>query len=314
MANVTIIIPSYNHSNFLLDRLKSIANQTYSDWEAIIIDDKSTDCSVKLITNFIEGNTNFKVKHFIINEKNSGSGYLSWQKGIELAETQYIWIAETDDVSDNIFLESQIKLLEKFPEAALVFSNSQYIDENGLFLYTSEKRTEKLKNLNTDYNELKASILITDMPFETLITNGSSVVFRKSSDKIPESIFNNKQCSDIFLWTYLVKDKTFIFNNLTLNYFRRHDNSTTTLSTKYKLKSIYIEKFHYLNYFSQTDKVKLLLKHYIQDYIFHDKSEWFINSIFKEIESLKKFKFYFYIILIKEVLNKIYNKCHIKAR
>ena len=89
MPNVSIIIPSYNHAIFLQDRLNSIVNQTYKDWETIIIDDKSTDNSVEIIEKFIKQNLNFKVKHFCVNETNSGSGYHSWKKGIELAETNY---------------------------------------------------------------------------------------------------------------------------------------------------------------------------------------------------------------------------------
>ena len=53
MPNVSIILPSYNHALFLQDRLDSILNQTYQDWEAIIIDDNSTDNSVELIKKFI---------------------------------------------------------------------------------------------------------------------------------------------------------------------------------------------------------------------------------------------------------------------
>ena len=311
MAALTIIIPSFNHANFLQERLNSILNQTYSDWVAIIIDDCSTDESVKVLKKFADKNKE-KIKHFIINEFNSGSGYKSWEKGIKLADTEYIWIAETDDYSEVTFLESQIQLLDRNPKAALVFSNSQYVDENGAFLYTSKRRTERLQNLNSYYNELDASVLVNDMPLDTLITNGSSVVFRKPCNKIPKFIFNNKQSSDMFLWTYLVMDKTFVFNKLVLNYFRRHDNSTTTLTNKYRLKSIYIEKFNYLDYFSQRRKTKLVLKNYIQNHVVYNKSEWFINSIFKEVEFLGEFKFYFYLILIKEILHKIYSKCQIK--
>ena len=53
MAKLSIILPSYNHSEFLQDRLESIKNQSYKDWEAIIIDDKSTDNSIEIIRKFI---------------------------------------------------------------------------------------------------------------------------------------------------------------------------------------------------------------------------------------------------------------------
>ena len=89
-------MPCFNHAKFLQERLDTILNQTYTDWELIIIDDQSTDTSIAILSEFVKKNVS-RVKHFIINESNSGSGYFSWQKGIELAQTKYIWIAETDD-------------------------------------------------------------------------------------------------------------------------------------------------------------------------------------------------------------------------
>lgn len=152
MPQVSIIIPSFNHALFLKQRLQSILDQTYTDWEAIIIDDKSTDNSVEIITKFIIDNPDFKIKHFIVNEVNSGSGYNSWKRGIELAETEFIWIAETDDYSDAYFLEESVRVLEKYNTLPLVFCSSNYVDQDGNYLYDSRNRT---KDLNVDENNYK---------------------------------------------------------------------------------------------------------------------------------------------------------------
>ena len=63
---VSIIIPSYNHSNFLEDRINSIINQTYTNWELIIIDDNSDDDSVSKLKLLLK-NYNHKIKYFIVN-------------------------------------------------------------------------------------------------------------------------------------------------------------------------------------------------------------------------------------------------------
>ena len=144
MSKVSIILPSYNHKKFLKQRLDSIVNQSFTDWELIIIDDCSTDGSIEVLTDFVKLYKD-KVKHFILNESNSGSGYTSWKKGIELANTEYVWIAETDDYSEVIFLEETIKILEQNKECALVFCNSNYVDEQNIFLYDSSSRTKHLK-------------------------------------------------------------------------------------------------------------------------------------------------------------------------
>ena len=72
-------------------------NQTFQDFEIIFLDDCSTDNSKAIIEDF---RLNPKVKHIIHNKANSGSTFEQWKKGIELSKGEYIWVAESDDVSD----------------------------------------------------------------------------------------------------------------------------------------------------------------------------------------------------------------------
>ena len=144
MNNVSIILPSYNHRSFLVERLNSVLNQSYTYWSLIIIDDCSTDGSIELLESFYKKNKD-KVSHFSINKTNSGSGYNSWKKGIELARSKYIWIAETDDFSHPSFLEEQIKVLDSDSSLALSFCASIYVDKEGTSLYTTDKRTSDLE-------------------------------------------------------------------------------------------------------------------------------------------------------------------------
>lgn len=303
MAIVTIILPNFNHSNFLQKRLDSISNQTFKDWEIIIIDDCSTDDSASILENFQKSFPK-KVVSFIKNDQNSGSGYKSWKKGIELCKTKYIWIAETDDFAENNFLEIQIKLLEKYPNAALTFCNSQYVDELGNFLYKSNNRTKDLINSEYVFSEVDSNILLNKMPMDTYITNASSVVFRNPKVSIPEIIFSYKQCSDIFLWTFIIKNKSIIFNSEILNYFRQHKNSTTTLNYKSNVNGIFKEKLEYLKYFNQKHKAKLLISNHINNYIIHNKKEWLKNSIFKNSNLSQSLKIYFYADLIRKIVKK----------
>lgn len=303
MTKVSIIIPSYNHGHFLKDRLTTIAKQTYKNWEAIIIDDKSSDNSVEIITNFITDNPTFKVKHFIINEDNSGSGYNSWQKGIELAETEYIWIAETDDYSDTNFLKELVLILEEHSNCALAFCNSNYV-ENNKIIYTSSKRTNDLNVGENNFKIIKSDVFLNRMPFNTYITNGSAVVFRKPINKIPIEIFNNRLCSDLFLWSYLVQGSSFAFLNKKLNYFRRHEGSTSSYLQKNKLESVYHEKAKYLNYFLQTDKYGQFIDHYIKHYIWSNKKDFLNTESIQKINLNKNLKMLYFYKLSKFIISK----------
>ena len=189
MLKVSIIIPSYNHAVFLKDRLDTILNQTFKNWEAIIIDDQSSDNSVQVIKDFLKINPDFRVKYFIVNDENSGSGYNSWKKGIELAETEYIWIAETDDYSDTDFLEELVKILDQNENVALAFCGSNYV-ENSEIIYDSTNRTKDLEVDVGKYKILGGNVFLSKMPFNTYITNGSSVVFRRPKEKMNVELFN----------------------------------------------------------------------------------------------------------------------------
>ncbi|WP_310556212.1 glycosyltransferase [Flavobacterium sp.] len=304
MPKVTIIIPSYNHNAFLIDRLETIVSQTYKDWEAIVIDDKSTDNSVAIIEKFIEKNPSFKVKHFIINTQNSGSGYTSWEKGIELAETDYIWIAETDDYSEPTFLEEQISVLEQNKNAALSFCVSNYV-EDGKIRYDSTKRTKDLNVIDGENKVFNGKVFIDRMPFNTYITNGSAVVFRKPLNPIPKAIFNNRQTSDLFFWTFLLQNADFIFLNKALNYFRRHSDSTTTKMNLVEQKNIYIEKIKYLNFFNQTHKFPLFLKHYFENYVWQNKRKVSDTKFLNNLENVPQIKTKYYFYLVKFFIHKM---------
>lgn len=307
MAKLSIILPSYNHSAFLTDRLESISNQTYKDWEAIIIDDKSTDNSVQVITDFLNSHPDFNVRYFIVNESNSGSGYFSWQKGIELAETAYIWIAETDDYSEPGFLEELVNILDTNDQTALAFCGSKYV-EDGTVIYDSANRTKDLNTPEGEYKIINSEVFLNPMPFDTFITNGSSVVFRKPETEIPAALFQNRLCSDIFLWSYLVQNSSFAFLNKNLNFFRRHEGSTSSFLQKNKLESVYHEKAFYLNYFGQTEKHVKFIDHYIKNYIWTNKKEFLNISSIQEIQSGKKVRGLYFYKLAQFIISKILNK------
>ena len=94
---VSIIVPNYNHEKYLDERIQSILNQTYQDFEIIILDDCSTDNSKFVIEKF---RNNEHVSHIVYNEQNSGSTFKQWERGFELAKGELIWIAESDDSCD----------------------------------------------------------------------------------------------------------------------------------------------------------------------------------------------------------------------
>ena len=110
---VSIIVPNYNHARYLKERLDSIYNQTYRHFEVILLDDCSTDGSVEVLKEYARKypeNT-----RLVANEHNSGKVFHQWNKGLELARGEFVWIAESDDFAEPDFLASCVEQLDQEP-------------------------------------------------------------------------------------------------------------------------------------------------------------------------------------------------------
>src|ERR1700686_241166 len=101
IPKVSIIIPNYNHARYLRKRMDSVLGQTFQNFELILLDDCSTDESRSIL---LEYATDPRVR-IDFNEKNSGSTFRQWNKGVRLAHGEYVWIAESDDYADPHLLE-----------------------------------------------------------------------------------------------------------------------------------------------------------------------------------------------------------------
>ncbi|AWV99362.1 glycosyltransferase family 2 protein [Arcticibacterium luteifluviistationis] len=218
MPAVSIILPNYNHAKFLEDRIESILNQTNQDFELIILDDASSDASPSILKSY---ENHPKVKALILNEKNSGSTFVQWKKGLELAIGKYIWIAESDDLAAPEFLEYHLSNLLADPKLGVSFSASVWIDANGNQIHEPGHEN--------DFQSKGSDLLKNDFIKGNLIYNASSCVFQKSL--VPwntlSSVVKYKYCGDWLFWVDLVKDTEVKRSNKRLNSFRRHSNNVS---------------------------------------------------------------------------------------
>ena len=122
---VSVIIPNYRHAPYLRERIDSVLNQTFQDFELILLDDCSPDDSREIILSYKD---NPHVAHIVLNEENTGNTFIQWDRGVSLAQGKYIWIAESDDVAKPELLETLVRELEQRPQTAVAFCHSQMID------------------------------------------------------------------------------------------------------------------------------------------------------------------------------------------
>ena len=175
---VSVIIPNYNHAPYLDERIRSIAGQSFQDFEIILLDDCSTDQSISILNKWAK---HPKISHFIVNKQNSGSTFLQWEKGFSLAKGKYIWIAESDDVAHPDFLNITVNYLNQFPDASLCFTGSFLIDASGnIDSRNWDRWTKSEATKNFSYIENKHFITHQLLWFNT-IYNASAVLFRRSA-------------------------------------------------------------------------------------------------------------------------------------
>ncbi|WP_162303875.1 glycosyltransferase family 2 protein [Paracnuella aquatica] len=125
MISLTVVLPVYNGLPFLTAAVNSVLQQTFTDFEFIIIDDCSTDGSYELLQTY----TDPRIRLFR-NEANSGISF-TLNRGIALAQTDWIVRMDSDDICRPNRLEQQAKFIQQHPDGALYSCDVQKINEQG---------------------------------------------------------------------------------------------------------------------------------------------------------------------------------------
>jgi glycosyltransferase involved in cell wall biosynthesis len=250
MPNVSVIVPCFNHAQYLKKRLDSILNQSVTDIEVFILDDCSTDNSWEIIQEY---GKNPKVKYIAKNEQNSGSPFIQWQKGIEMARSEYVWIAESDDFSEIDFLEKNLNILEKNRSIGVSFCPSVWVD--------SENRTLEIPDHESQpFIESGDFLIKSDFIKGCLIYNASSAVFRKDlmHNVDFECINKFKFTGDWLFWVQLIKNTKVSRIGNRLNYFRRHTENVSSKSNKLGLQ--FSEGFKVVDYIFEKYQIGFIAK------------------------------------------------------
>ena len=291
---VSVIIPNYNHSHFLKQRIDSVLNQSYQDFEVIILDDCSTDNSVQVI----EGYRNHpKISTILINTQNSGSPFLQWKKGIEVARGEWIWIAESDDWCEPNFLETLLK--DTGPDVALAFCQSIFVNETGEKTWEPGwfKHSQKMdgKKFITDH-----------LSKGNLIVNASMCIFRRSLyHQVSEEFMQYKFSGDWIFWIEIAMQGNVVISEKPLNYFRKHGGDISGKA--------YVQGLGYYEYFAFLNKVgdSKVIPENVRTSVFTYKFYEFLNDkrverkfrkpLFKEFQSRLGPKVY--LLEVKNFLN-----------
>lgn len=278
---VSVIIPNYNHARFLNQRIDSVLNQTYKNYEIIILDDKSKDNSIDVIKQF-EGNE--RITHIIINEENSGSPFKQWQKGFELAKGELIWIAESDDACENTLLEVLVNEFLSDSKCVVAFCKSIMINSNGFKIGE--------RGMENDFHMDGLSFFNKYLYKHCYIGNASSAIFKKEVLKRIDLEFTKfRGCGDWVFWIEVSRCGMVAYNNNPLNYFRIHESNTTTQEqSSGNNETEVLAVYHYMQDKKYISFIKMLRQRIAHIFsIRYGKLHGFFNSE-KEKELLREWK------------------------
>jgi glycosyltransferase involved in cell wall biosynthesis len=231
MPKVSVIIPNYNHARYLRQRIQSVLDQTFQDFDLTYLDDASSDESNAIFAEF-EPQPRIKA---IYNDRNSGSPFKQWNKGIRATEGEYVWIAESDDVADPDFLATLVPMLDENPHVGIAYSQSCRIDcNNVVFEPTLRQWVEDLDTNRWEHDFVASGIIECQkyLVFKNTIPNASAVLIRRS---VYESIGGAEESllltGDWMTWIKMLLKSDIAFCARPLNSFRTHKSSVRSKTT-----------------------------------------------------------------------------------
>lgn len=291
---VSVIVPNFNHADYLRKRLDSIYGQTYGNYEVILLDDCSTDNSLDIMREYAEKHS--ENTRLIANESNCGAIFSQWSKGMRASRGELIWIAESDDYCDDNFLEEMIALF-RYSSVRLAFARSVFVQE-GEQIWSTEEYLCDLDKFRWDkpFYMTAHNMVRFGFALHNMIPNVSSAVFRNIG-QIPEEVASicsgMKLSGDWIFYLYMMQGGVVAYTNDTVNYYRIHPRSTSlkiqkedTYYREFEAVSRYIVQYYGIEEELLEQNLMNLRKHYQNNHPQEDPGvveQWYrIPEILKE--------------------------------
>lgn len=160
MPLVSVILPAYNAEKTIAETIQSVLQQTWTDFELLVINDGSTDATVDIVSQIHD------VRIQILTFANAGV-VASRNRGLEKATGEWITFIDADDLWTPDKLACQLKALTHHPEAAVAYSWTDYIDQAGQFV-------------RPGWHDSPSGNVYAAMVNRCFIENGSNILFRRS--------------------------------------------------------------------------------------------------------------------------------------
>ncbi|MEP4147274.1 MAG: glycosyltransferase [Halioglobus sp.] len=227
---VSVIVPNYNHAAYLELRLESIFSQTYQNFEVILLDDASTDESAKVLRSFHQRYP--EKSTLVINEENSGGVFHQWERGLNLAKGDIVWIAESDDWCTENFLEVLVPYFEN-EAIMLAYARTVFMDGEGeqqIWSINEYLNDIDPQRWNHPILETGPAIVREAFAVKNIVPNVSSALFRtpRKLEILDDPEWRKmKTCGDWVLYLHLLRGGMLAYSPVACNYYRIHGKNTS---------------------------------------------------------------------------------------
>ncbi|WP_336127226.1 glycosyltransferase family 2 protein [Mesoflavibacter sp. CH_XMU1422-2] len=262
---ITFIVPCYNQAHFLSTSLETVLNQTYDNWECIIVNDGSTDNTENIALQWVDKDSRFKYL-----KKENGGLSSARNFGIKHVTSQYVFPLDADDKIDIAYLEKAVKVLSKDPEIEVLTSQVK--------LFGTKNEVFNLPQYN----------------FKTLLLQNCLIacsIFKKETfERVGGYDENLSSFEDWDFWISALKDGGKFYKLEEVLYYYRKQEKDTLTSRFYNEKGYYDSLHDYI-----YQKHLNLYLEYFPNFI-HVYNDYLLQKKFiKKIKSLLVFKVYEFI-------------------
>jgi glycosyltransferase involved in cell wall biosynthesis len=228
VPRVSVIVPSFNHAPYLSWRLDSVLDQTWRDLDLLVLDDASTDDSMELLERYRE-RPRVRIHR---NEQNSGSVFRQWEAGLAMTDSEYVWMAESDDWADPRLVERLVAVLDRHPAVGVAYAQSWIADRTFAVTGDAVCWTEDLDPLRWrgDFvadgrDEIRRFLLV-----KNTIPNASAVLMRRRVvERVRPIDASFRLCGDWMHWVRMLTEADVAFVAEHLNFWRLQSSSVRTV-------------------------------------------------------------------------------------
>ena len=206
---VSIVVPVYNAGGFLDDTINTVLDQTYTNWELILVNDKSTDHSREIALKYPEKDNRIKL---LDNKKNSGAA-ITRNRGIDEANGRYIAFLDADDLWDKHKLQKQVSFMRQH-DCAFSFTGYEFADATG----TPNGKKVRVPATITYKQALKNTTIST-----------ITVMFNMQKLSKADVYMPHVKSEDTACWWQVLKQTELAYGlNEVLSYYRRTSSTMTS--------------------------------------------------------------------------------------